>query len=171
MFLKIKLFFLRLIPRYQLSYDNKYFNVKDKNIKYRFKSFGDHSFPEFSFKEIKYNEDVLFAVNPYDLIKITEINSNYEYLKNQLKIDEILRNNLYKLSNEIDSNIFSGDEICENPLLIDQIVKSDLFKIAYNTGFNRGRKLSKIITPEDVCTRDEKNIVKLKCIINKKFNS
>ncbi|MGC1183160.1 hypothetical protein [Legionella sp.] len=170
-FKKINIIFSIINPRYQLSFDDDYFDLKEKERKYRFKSFGDHSFPEFTFKEIKYNTSVLFTINPHDLIKVSEKNYIQEHLKHQLKIDEFLRNNLYKLSNEYGSNTFSGDEICDNPLLIDQIVKSDLFKIAYNTGFERGRKLSKIVNQDNEKNDKGKDIkiVELTCLINDKF--
>lgn len=164
---KIKLFFSLINPRYQLSFDDDYFDIKEKTRKYRFKSFGDHSFPEFTFNEIKQNINVLYAINPHDLMKITEKNYIEELSTNQFKIMEIMRNNFYKLSNAVDSNTFSGDEICDNPLLFDQIAKSDLFKIAYNTGFDRGRKLSKMIIQENHHTNFENNVVTLKCFINK----
>lgn len=154
----------RLNPRYQLSLDHDYFDIKEKDRKYRFKSFGDHSFPEFTFKQIKFNESILFTVNPHDLIKIAEKNSVQENLKSLLKIEELLRNNKYKLSNTYGSNIFSGDEICDNPLLADQIEKMDLFKIAYNTGFERGRKLSKFLTHEAKKENSANNIVELKVL-------
>ncbi len=167
-FKKINMFFSIIIPRYQLSFDDDYYDINEKNRKYRFKSFGDHSFPEFTFKEIKYNSSVLFSVNPHDLIKIAEKNYIQEHLKTQFKIDEFLRNNLYKLSNEHGSNTFSGDEICDNPLLVDQIVKIDLFKIAYNTGFERGRKLSKLLNHENKNINLENKVVELRCLINNK---
>ena len=166
-FKKINSFFSNIIPKYQLSFDNDYFSVKEKEQKYRFKSFGDHAFPEFTFKEIKYTPNILYSINPYDLIKITEKNYLQEYLENQLKIDEYLRGNLYKLSNKEGTNVFSGDEICDNPLLMEQLFKNDLFKIAYNTGFERGRKLFKLINQEDNIATKEKNIIELKCVHNK----
>lgn len=165
----ISVFFSTINPRYQLSFDDDYYDIKEKNRKYRFKSFGDYSFPEFTFKEIKCNSSLLFSINPYDLIKIAEKNYIQKYLKTQLKIDEFLRNNLYKLSNEHGSNTFSGDEICNNPLLVDQIVKSDLFKIAYNTGFERGRKISKLVNHENKNINLENKVVELKCFTNNKF--
>lgn len=159
---KIKSFFARINPRYQLSLDDDYFDIKKKEIKYRFKAFGDHGFPEFTFNHIKYNQDVLFAIHPSDLIKISEKNYIQKHLKYQLKIDEFLRNNKYRLRNDYGANIFSGEEICDNPLLADQIVKSDLYKIAYNTGFERGRRLSKLATHKH--NEQKENVIKLHCI-------
>lgn len=164
---KIKLIFSVISPRYQLSLDDDYIDIKEKSWKYRFKSFGDHSFPEFTFNEMKYNTSILYAVNPEDLIKITEKNYAQEFTKNQLKIDEIMRSNIYKLSNCEGSNTFSGDEICDNPLLAEQIVKMDLFKIAYNTGFEKGRRLSKMIMQENKNTHFEDNVISLKCLVKK----
>lgn len=161
-FKRIVGFIQRLNPRYQLSLDHDYFDIKERDIKYRFKSFGDHSFPEFTFKQIKFNENILFTVNPHDLIKIAEKNSIQESLNALLKIEELLRNNKYKLSNTYGSNIFTGDEICDNPLLADQIGKMDLFRIAYNTGFERGRKLSKFLTYEAKKENSVNNIVELR---------
>lgn len=162
LFKRLRIFFSSFNPRYQLSYDDDYFDINGKDIKYRFKSFGDHYFPEFTFKEIKYNSSILFTINPHDLIKISIKNYVQEYTKTHLKIVEILRNNLYKLSNEQGSNMFSGDEICDNPILAEQIVKNDLFKIAYNTGFERGRNLSKLLNKENKNNTSANNIVELK---------
>lgn len=148
-------------PRYQLSLDHDYFDVKNNARKYKFKSFGDHGFPAFTFRELKYNEKLLFNINPYDLIKISEKNYSEENLKLLFRVDELLRNNQYKLRNANGTHIFSGEDICNNPLLAEQIEKKALFKIAYNTGFERGRKLAKVIDAtlkEHVSTS---NVVKL----------
>lgn len=161
---RITMFFRMLNPRYQLSLDHDYFDINEKDRKYRFKLFGDHSFPEFTFKQIKFNENILFTINPSDLINISEKNYIQESSKHLLRIDEFLRNNTYKMSNSDGSNIFTGDEICDNPLLAEQIVKNDLFKIAYNTGFERGRKLSKLVSHEAKQERQEHNVIQFKDI-------
>lgn len=164
---KINKFFIRINPRYQLSFDDDYWDNKEKERKYRFKSFGDHGFPEFTFKQIKLDASILCSINPHDLIKISEKNYYQESSKSLLRIEEFLQNNEYKVSNNSYSNILSGEEICDNPLLFEQITKNDLFKIAYNTGFKRGRKLSKLIFSEQKLEANKNNVLKLK-VINQK---
>ena len=158
----LSIFFQNINPRYQLSLDGDYYDIKEKDRKYRFKSFGEPSFPEFTFNQIKFKDDILFSINPHDVMKISAKNYIQENSKQLLRIDEFLRNNLYKMSNVEGSNIFSGDEICDNPLLIDQIVKNDLFKIAYQTGFERGRRFSKIFNDELHQNKIENNVVHLR---------
>lgn len=135
-------------PRYQLSFDDDYFNLKKKARIYRFKSYGDFHFPEFTYEEIKTNKDILYSINPSDLLKISKKNFNENIQINSIRIEEILQDNQYKLTRHDESNFFSGDEVCDNPALIEQLMKLDLFKIAYNTGFERGRKITKLLLQE-----------------------
>jgi hypothetical protein len=81
------------------------------------KVFGEHTFPKFTFDDIKNDKDILYDIHPADLMKITIEDYVISQKKNTLSITEILRDNKYKLSSSYAEEILSGDEICDNILL------------------------------------------------------
>ncbi len=133
----------KIKPRYFLSLDSHFYNLSKKSIVYRFKIFGEHTFPKFTFEDIINDKNLLYDIHPVDLMKITIDNYVDSQKKSLLNISEILRDNKYKLSDGNTEEILSGDEICDNILLIEKIKNMDLYKIAYNTGFNHGRQLAR----------------------------
>ncbi len=64
-------FFKKIRPRYLLSLDSNFYNLSKKSIIYRFKVFGEHTFPKFTFNDIKNNKTILYDIHPVDLMKIT----------------------------------------------------------------------------------------------------
>lgn len=154
--------FKKMKPRYQLSLDSHYYNLSNKSIVYRFKVYGEHTFPKFTFEDIKNNKDILYDINPIDLIKISIDDYIVSQKKSMLKITEILRDNKYKLSDSNNEEILSGDEICDNILIIERIKNIDLYKIVYNTGFNHGKQLAREIIKDSVDTR--RNLVKFQVL-------
>lgn len=165
---KILFFFKKIRPRYLLSLDSQFYNLSKKAVVYRFKIFGEHTFPKFTFDDIKNDKDILYDIHPADLMKITIEDYVISQKKNTLNIAEILRDNKYKLSNSDTEEILSGDEICDNILLIEKIKNIDLYKIAYNTGFNHGRQLAREINRKssDVTNKCE-NVMTLRVIERK----
>ena len=157
--------FKKIKPRYHLSLDSHFYNLSKKCIVYRFKVFGDHTFPKFTFEDIKNDKHLLYNINPADLMKITIDDHIDSQKKSILKISEILRNNKYKLSDNNVEEILSGDEICDNILLMEKIRNIDLYKIAYNTGFNHGRQLAREISNASIINKNlNENVVTLKII-------
>jgi hypothetical protein len=147
------MFFLKklrriLKPRYHLALDEFIYNTEMKNFSYRFKIYASHSFVKFSFHEIYENRDVLFDINPYDLIKIASNEFKHSQSLEILKIKETLRNNEYKIFNHESEQIISGEDLCDNSSLIQKLNSLDAYKIAYTTGFNHGRKFSKSISSQ-----------------------
>ncbi|TAK73373.1 MAG: hypothetical protein EPO11_08550 [Gammaproteobacteria bacterium] len=138
-------FFRRIKPRYHLSLDSQFYNLSTKNTVYRFKVFGEHTFPKFTFEDIQNNKRILYDINPIDLIKIAIENYNEIQKKSMLRVSEILRDNKYILSDGSTEKLLCGDEICDNILLIERIKNIDVYKIAYNTGFKHGRQLAREI--------------------------
>ncbi len=133
-----------LQPRYQLALDHDVYDINLKRNIYCFKSFGDHSFLKLTFDQIKYNNDLLYTINPRDLMKICLEEVLLEQRLTKLRVSEMLRDNKFVLTDKSSHQIFSGEEICDNALLMERINNIDLYKIAFNTGFNQGRSLSKI---------------------------
>lgn len=131
-----------------MSLDNFYYDLGQKKIIYRFKSFGDHSFPKFSYDVIQNTNDILYSINPQDLIKISIQEHIHKSKHSMSKVTELLRDNKYKICDELSEGIFTGEEICDNPLLIEKLNNIDLYKIAYNTGFQRGRSITKLAAHE-----------------------
>lgn len=139
-------FFKKIRPRYLLSLDSHFYSLSKKNVVYRFKVFGEHTFLKFTFDDIKNDTSLLHDIHPVDLMKITIDDYVITQKKAMLNVTEILRDNRYKLSDSSVDEILSGDEICDNILLIEKIKNIDLYKISYNTGFNHGRQLAREIS-------------------------
>ena len=163
---KVLLFFKKIRPRYLLSLDSQFYSLSQKAVIYRFKVFGEHTFPKFTFDDIKKDKDILYDIHPADLMKITIEDYVISQKKGTLSIAEILRDNRYKLSNSNTNEILSGDEISDNILLIEKIKNIDLYKIAYNTGFNHGRQLAREISKKAASSTDNycENVVTLQVI-------
>lgn len=151
-------------PRYLLSLDSQFYSLSRKAFVYRFKAFGEHTFPKFTFDDIKSDKSILYDVHPTDLMKITIDEYLVSQKKSLLSIVEILRDNKYKLSANNSEEVLSGDEICDNILLIEKIKNIDLYKIAYNTGFNHGRQLGREISKKTNNENDGNNVVTLQVI-------
>lgn len=132
-------------PRYQLSLDSYSYNINLGVILYRFKVYGDPTFVKFTYSDIQSNTNILYDINPLDLIKIIKEEYILSEKKLSLNIIEIRRDNKYKISGEFETKVLSGDEICENILIMKRINHLDLYKIAYSTGFKHGRQLGKEI--------------------------
>lgn len=168
---KIILFLKKKIPRYFLSLDSYYYCLSKNTTIYRFKIYGEHTFPKFTFDNIKSNNNLLYDINPMDLMKITINDYIASQRKTRFTVLEMLRDNKYKLSNNNVEEIVSGDEVYHNILLIEKIKNIDLYKIAYNTGLHHGRQIAKEISQnvssEDLCN---KNVVMLQVIDGKSYN-
>lgn len=163
----LSVFLRKIKPRYLLSLDSQFYGISQKATVYRFKIFGEHSFPKFTFNDIKNNKNILYDINPDDLIKIAIDDHVISQKKSLLNISEILRDNKYKLSCSDCEEVLSGDEICDNILLIQKIKNIDLYKIAYNTGFNHGRQLAREINKnESISNKRCENIIKFEVIEN-----
>lgn len=163
---RILQFFKTIKPRYFLSLDSQFYCLAQKDILYRFKVYGEHTFPKFTFDDIKNDKAILYDIHPTDLMKITVENYVASQKKNMLSIVEILRNNKYKLAGINTEEILSGDEICDNIFLIEKIRNIDLYKIAYNTGFNYGRQIAKEINR--TTDRFKNNVIALQIIEKEK---
>lgn len=157
-------FFKKIRPRYLLSLDSQFYSATHEQMVYRFKVFGEHTFPKFTFDDIKNGRDILFDIHPADLMKITIQHHIDTQRKSLLIISEILRDNRYKLKNEDSNEILSGDQICGNLALIEKINPLDLYKIVYNTAFIHGRQLSKNISDDMAVMDYSSNVIPFQAI-------
>lgn len=164
MFSKFKSWLRQIKPRYFLSLDEKLYDENRKSNGYRFKIFGEHSFPVFTYMDIFKNNNIMYSINPYQLIEIALDEHQNDKKKHQYKISEYLRGNRYKISNFYNEKILSGEEICESPSLLEKIDQKDIYKIAYHTGFVEGRRFSKQLSSEVESKSEIKTPVKLKII-------
>jgi len=157
-------FFKQIRPRYLLSLDSHFYSLSKKDIVYRFKVFGEHTFLKFTFEDIKNDKSLLYDIHPMDLMKITIDDYVVSQKRSMLIISEILRDNRYILSDANTEETLSGDEICDNVLLIEKIKNIDVYKIAYNTGFNHGRQLAREISKKSSADSSCQNIVALQVV-------
>jgi hypothetical protein len=132
-------------PRYHLALDSNIYDKKTKKFYYRFKIYGSHGFLKFNFHEINKNKNIVFDINPYDLMKIALNELKFSEKSELFEIAEVIRDNKYKISNLESEQVIFGEDLCGNSPLIEKIKNMDIYKIAYNTGFNNGRKFSKSI--------------------------
>lgn len=86
--------------------------------------------------------------------------------KSVTKIKEHLRNNQYKIGDDLTTGVLSGDEICDNIILIGKMNSLDLYKITYNTSFIRGRSFTKSLSKQINESSRVNNIVKLELVDN-----
>lgn len=163
-FLRILKWLKEIRPRYTLSLENKIFNDQKRATDYRFKTFGEHAFPIFSYKDIISHKQILFGIYPLDLIEIAIIEKKQSDLKNIFFISECIRNNNYRIKNYFSEKVLSGREICNTPILLEQINSLDVYKIAYNTGFLEGRKFSQQLIEPD--KKIENTVKKLQLVHN-----
>lgn len=71
---------------------------------------------------------------------------------------------MYKLSDNENDKVLSGDEICDNSLLIERIRNIDLYKIVYNTAFIHGKHLSREIILKSRVSEKDENVVSLRML-------
>lgn len=107
---------------------------------YTFKLYGGHDFINLSHKEIKEDYKIVRLINPIDLLYIHKKEYDFQIENTKYKIIEYLRNNHYKISDGIHTDISSGEDICNNIDILKNINSYDLYKISYETGFLHGRK-------------------------------
>ncbi|MBA2652248.1 MAG: hypothetical protein H0U73_08280 [Tatlockia sp.] len=165
-FLRILKWLTDIKPRYTLSLDNKIYNEQKRSIDYRFKTFGEPTFPVFSYQDITSYKQILFSINPHDLVDIAHTEREQSERKKMYHISECIRNNNYRIKNFYSEKVLSGKEICNTPTLIDQLHSLDIYKIAYNTGFLDGRKLSQQLVSEPEGIIEGKQNGKLKLVHN-----
>ncbi|KAF3997105.1 hypothetical protein [Glaciimonas immobilis] len=129
-------------PPYQLTLSEKMVSELSNETIYIFKQYGSHDYIKITYNDIVGSSSIMQAINPKNLM---DIHLNEYILKKELdsyRIKEVLRNNLYKISNNATEEIYSGEHICKNIDMFDNISVSDIFKIAYTSGFNKGRRIS-----------------------------
>jgi len=151
-------------PRYFLSLDNKIYNEGTKLNSYRFKSFGEHNFPVFNYNDIMKNKDILYSINPADLVGISVDNYINEENNNQFIISEYLRGNKYRIFNSYYNDVLTGEEICQSPALLQKISSLDVYKIAYSTGFIDGRSFSKKILSDLESVHEKVSVTQLRIV-------
>lgn len=132
-------------PRYSLALDSHECNKKNCRFYYRFKIYGFHGFLKLTFHEIKESKNIIFSINPYDLLWIIDNETKQSESLRKFKITETLRNDTYKLSSIEDEFFISGNDLFNNLSLIEKMNSLDVYKIAYNTGFLHGRRFTKKI--------------------------
>ena len=119
--------------------------IPNKTI-YIFKQYGTHECYAFSYHEIINNKNILFSINPVDMIDVHQHEFFAKLRSTECHISEQLPNNTYKLIAEDRYYTCTGEYIINNMDMFENLSHHDLAKIAHETGFRKGRKLSKDIT-------------------------
>lgn len=129
-------------PPYQLTLSETIQSKEPNKTIYIFKQYGSHEFIKLTFKDIKNNNSLLQSINPKNLMKInlSEFLLSREYEK--YYVTEEIRNNSYKIKNNSEEIVCSGEYIHKNIEMFQTINSSDLYKIMYYTGFKKGRSMS-----------------------------
>lgn len=171
MFSRIKDFIRKYYkPRYLFQLDTIQIEKNQSENIYIFKMYGSSAFIKYSFDEIDNNTSLKILIAPDDLIRIylNEERKKYDYAR--YKIKESIRGNHYLLSRENEKVKLSGEDFCNDVQQITATNSLDVFKIAYETGFQAGRKTTKLFQIEvenfthEVNTLKSTNVVKLDVI-------
>lgn len=129
-------------PKYQFTLSEVIKSKEPNKTVYVFKQYGSHEFVKLTFPDIERNPHLLQSVNPKNLmdINLSEFLIRQEY--NQYYVTEEIRNNSYKIKNNTEEVICSGEYIYKNMDMFQEINNTDLCRIMYNTGVAKGRNLS-----------------------------
>lgn len=161
-------------PKYQLTLSEIIKSEKPNKTIYIFKQYGSHEFVKLTFDDIEKNDNLLHSINPKNLmnINLSEFLIKKKHEKQQV-IEEI-KNNKYKIKNDSEEIIYSGEYIYKNIDMFNKINKLHLYKIIYNTGFEKGRNISKLIQLSNKYKKTEEHFYDNKydniLFLNKKDN-
>lgn len=135
---------------------------------YVFKQYGTHECYAFKYQEILKNKNILFSINPVDMIDVHKHEFFAKYRSTECYVLEMLPHNTYKIIGGNNSFIYSGEYIFNNIDMFENMCRHDLAKISYETGFCKGRKLSKDIaeaiveTERKLVAQSKSNIIQIK---------
>lgn len=105
---------------------------------------GKNIFPKMPAEEILSNKQAMAGLSNEDLIKITRLDMEIKYKKNNLRVVEIDRNGMVLTENQFkERKRYSEKLIASDPSLQDQLNGRDGIRIGYRVGFKDGAKTTK----------------------------
>ncbi|MDC9588037.1 hypothetical protein PSI23_01595 [Xenorhabdus sp. XENO-10] len=146
-------------PRYIYSLQ-KFEPIKENGF-YILKELGTHTCIKATAEDI-FDSDLLYNINPVDIIFITRFEEYDMKEKQKFEIIEERRDLSFTIQNAYSRREISGKELLIDQNIVDKLDPTNLVKIAYMSGLKDGRKIS------DEISRTEKikssNPAKLKVI-------
>lgn len=133
-------------PRYQLILIDK--KIIDNDCVYIFNLHGSHEFFELTYSDIVNNECFLTLIHPKNLLLIEKENSKLKIQNKKLSIYSEKGRNEYEIKNKYNKFTYSGDYIIKNIDHFFDLDIKDAVLIAYNTGLDNGRNISKKLYSE-----------------------
>lgn len=133
-------------PRYQLELVDK--KTKENQLFYIFKFYGSHECIELNYEQIINNDCFLTLIHPKKLIFMEKENYSFQLANKKLFIYSEIGNNENEIKNRYNKHTYTGDYILKNIDYFPDLDIKDATLIAYNTGLNEGRSLSKKINEE-----------------------
>ncbi|WP_426577168.1 hypothetical protein ACP179_02585 [Xenorhabdus stockiae] len=126
-------------PRYIYNLQ-KFDPIKDNGF-YILKELGTHTCIRVRTEDI-FKNDLIYNINPYDIIFITKFEENEIKEKQKLKIIEENRDLCFTLQNEYSCRTINGKEILSDQNIVEKLDSTSLIRIAYTYGLKDGRKIS-----------------------------
>ncbi|MDC9597533.1 hypothetical protein [Xenorhabdus anantnagensis] len=146
-------------PRYIYSLQ-KFEPIKENGF-YILKELGTHTCIKATAEDI-FDSELLYNINPIDIIFITRFEEYDMREKQKFEIIEERRDLSFTIQNAYSRREISGKELLIDQNIVDKLDPTNLVKIAYMSGLKDGRKIS------DEISRTEKikssNPTKLKVI-------
>ncbi|MBD2809809.1 hypothetical protein ID853_02645 [Xenorhabdus sp. Vera] len=126
-------------PRYIYSLQ-KFEPIKENGF-YILKELGTHTCLKVTAKDI-FESDLLYNINPADIIFITLFEENDMKEKQKFEIVEERRDLLFTIQNAYSRRQVNGKEILVDKNIVEKLDPTSLVKIAYMSGLKDGRKIS-----------------------------
>lgn len=105
---------------------------------------GKNIFPKMTAEEILSNKQAMAGLSNEDLIKITRLDMEIKYKRNNFRVVEIDRNGMVLVENQFKERIrYSEKLIVSDPKLQDQLNGRDGVGIGYRVGLKEGAKTTK----------------------------
>ncbi|SFN35566.1 hypothetical protein [Xenorhabdus japonica] len=137
---KIIDFFKRTFkPRYIYSLQ-KFEPIKENGF-YILKELGTHTCIKATAEDI-FDSDLLYNINPIDIIFITRFEEYDMREKQKFEIIEERRDLSFTIQNAYSRREISGKELLIDQNIVDKLDPTNLIKIAYMSGLKDGRKIS-----------------------------
>ncbi|PHM62139.1 hypothetical protein [Xenorhabdus ishibashii] len=137
---KIIDFFKKIFkPRYIYSLQ-KFEPIKENGF-YILKELGTHTCIKATAEDI-FDSELLYNINPIDIIFITRFEEHEMREKQKFEIIEERRDLSFTIKNSYFSRKINGKELLMDKNIVEKLDPASLIKIAYMSGLKDGRKIS-----------------------------
>ncbi|PHM27781.1 hypothetical protein [Xenorhabdus budapestensis] len=140
--------FFRSIFKPRYIYNLQRFEPIKENGFYILKELGTHTCIKARAEDI-FESDLLYNINPYDIIFIAKFEEHDLKEKQKFKIIEENRDLSFTIQNEYSRRTINGKELLSEQNIIEKLDPASLIRIAYISGLKDGRKISDEISKSE----------------------